>query len=138
VTSAPFNPVAVAVAMRAGFVTRAFSGLEEHLSGLIQQAIAHRGFSLIDILQPCVSFNKVNTFNWYKKRCRELPMDYDPKNWEAAMKIAEEWGDSIPIGIIYRNDRPPFEENFPLLQAGPLVGRDVDRSMLMKIMEGYR
>jgi 2-oxoglutarate ferredoxin oxidoreductase subunit beta len=138
VTSAPFNPVAVSVAMRAGFVARAFSGLEEHLSGLIRQAIAHRGFSLIDILQPCVSFNKVNTFSWYKKRCRELPPDYDPKNWETAMKVAEEWGDAIPIGIIYRNDRPPFEENFPLLQEGPWVGRDVDRKMLLKIMEGYR
>jgi 2-oxoglutarate ferredoxin oxidoreductase subunit beta len=138
VASAPFNPVATAVAMRAGFVARAFSGLVDHLSSLIQQAIAHRGFSLIDILQPCVSFNKVNTFSWYKERCKELPAGYNPANWEVAMKVAEEWGNSIPIGIIYRNERPSLEEKFPVLRRGPLVGQDVDRKMLRKIMEGYQ
>ncbi|MDI6752834.1 MAG: 2-oxoacid:ferredoxin oxidoreductase subunit beta [Thermodesulfobacteriota bacterium] len=138
VTSAPFNPVAVAVAMKAGFVARGFSGLEDHLSGLIKQAIAHRGFSLIDILQPCVSFNKVNTFSWYKKRCRELPADYDPQSREAALKVAEEWGDIIPIGIIYRNDRLPFEDKFPILSEGPLVGRQVDRNLLAKVIDSYR
>ncbi len=73
VPSAPFNPIAVAVAMQAGFVARGFSGMTDHLTRLIQQAITHKGFSLVDILQPCVSFNKVNTFAWYKKRCYELP-----------------------------------------------------------------
>jgi 2-oxoglutarate ferredoxin oxidoreductase subunit beta len=138
VTSAPFNPVAVAVTMGAGLVARAFSGLEDHLSGLIQQAIAHRGFSLIDILQPCVSFNKVNTFGWYKKRCRELPSDYDPTDREAALKVAEEWGDRIPLGIIYRNGRPPLEDSFPVLKEGPLAGRSVDRDLLARVIEGFR
>gem|GEM_PF-109062 len=96
VASSPFNPVAVAVAMRGGFVARAFSGMVDHLAVIIQEAIAHRGFSLVDILQPCVSFNRINTFSWYKSRCRELPPDYDPSNWEAAMKTAEEW---CPAGL---------------------------------------
>jgi len=137
VPSAPFNPVAVAVAMRASFVARGFSGLTDHLSELIKQGIAHRGFALIDVLQPCVSFNKVNTFTWYKQRCNTLPPAYDSTDWEAAMKVAREWGNKIPIGIVYRNDRPAFEERFPWLRQGPLVGRDVDRVMLKKIMEGY-
>jgi 2-oxoglutarate/2-oxoacid ferredoxin oxidoreductase subunit beta len=138
VASAPFNSIAVAVAMRASFVARGFSGLVDHLAGLIQQAIAHKGFSLVDILQPCVSFNRVNTFSWYKQRCRELPADYDPTNWEIAMKRAGEWGDTIPIGIIYRNNRPSYEEHFPTLQSGPLAGRAVDRQKLAEIMDGYR
>lgn len=137
VTSAPFNPIEVAVAMRAGFVARGFSGMINHLSSAIQQGIAHRGVAMIDILQPCVSFNKVNTFAWYKERCNPLPAGYDPTDWEAAIKVAAEWGDKIPIGIIYRNDRQPFEDHFPVLSQGPLVGRDVDRVMLTKIMEGY-
>jgi len=135
--SSSFNPVAVAVAMKAGFVARAFSGLPDHLAQLIQQAIAHRGFSLIDILQPCVSFNKVNTFTWYKSRCRELPPDYDPANWTAAIQKAEEWGETIPVGIIYQNSKHPFEENFPVLKHGPLVGRDLDRKVLSKILAKY-
>ena len=112
VEAAQFNPVAVAVAMRAGFVARGFSGMTDHLSNLIVKAIAHRGLSLIDILQPCVSFNKVNTFGWYKKRCYQLPHDHDPTDWNAAMKVAFQWGDKIPVGVIYKNDKPAFGERF--------------------------
>ena len=137
VPSAPFNPIAVAVAMRAGFVARGFSGMIDHLSELTQQGISHQGFALIDVLQPCASFNKVNTFSWYKERCEPLPSAYDPTDWKAAMEMSFEWGDKIPVGIIYRNDRLPFEEHFSVLSQGPLVGRDVDRQMLKKIMEGY-
>jgi len=138
VSSAPFNPIAVAVAMEAGFVARGFSGMTDHLSELIQEGIAHRGFALIDVLQPCVSFNKVNTFAWYKERCDPVSRTYDPTDWEAAMKVAREWGDRIPTGIIYRNDRVPFEEHVPVLRQGPLVGREVDRVMLRNMMDGCK
>jgi 2-oxoglutarate ferredoxin oxidoreductase subunit beta len=137
VASAPFNPIAVAVTMEAGFVARGFSGMIDHLSELIQKAIAHPGFALIDVLQPCVSFNRVNTFAWYKEKCYPLPREYDPTDWEEAIKMAREWGNKIPVGIIYRNDRLPFEKHFPVLSQGPLVGRDVDRVILKRIMEGY-
>ncbi|MES0350298.1 MAG: 2-oxoacid:ferredoxin oxidoreductase subunit beta [Desulfobacteria bacterium] len=137
VISAPFNPIAVAVAMQAGFVARGFAGSIDHLSELIQQGIAHRGLALVDVLQPCVSFNKVNTFAWYKDRCKPLPPTHDTTDWEKAMKVARQWGDEIPIGIIYRNERPSFDEQFPVLDQGPLVGRDVDQETLKKILEGY-
>lgn len=137
VRSEPFNPVAVAVAMHAGFVARGFSGMADHLAGLIQKGITHRGLSLIDVLQPCVTFNKVNTFAWYKKRCYELPEGYDPENWDKAMATAMEWGDKIPVGIIYRNSRPSYESKLSVLNQGPLVGRDVDRLRLKTIMEEY-
>lgn len=134
VASAPFNPIAVAVAMQAGFVARGFAGMIEDLSDLIQQAIAHRGFALIDVLQPCVSFNRVNTWDWYKERCKPLPQEYDPTDWQKAMKGAREWGDKIPVGIIYRNDRPSLDER---LGRGALVGQEVDPTMVRKIMGGY-
>jgi 2-oxoglutarate ferredoxin oxidoreductase subunit beta len=137
VISSPFNPMAVAVAMQAGFVARGFAGSIDHLSELIQQGIAHRGLALVDVLQPCVSFNKVNTFAWYKDRCKPLPPTHDTTDWEKAMKVARQWGDEIPIGIIYRNERPSFDEQFPVLDQGPLVGRDVDQETLKKILEGY-
>jgi 2-oxoglutarate ferredoxin oxidoreductase subunit beta len=137
VMSYPFNPVAVATAMKASFVARGFSGEIKHLSGLIRQAISHQGFALVDILQPCVSFNKVNTYAWYKERCKTLPIDYDPTNHETALKAAFEWGDHIPIGLIYRNDRPPYEERIPALRGGPLIQRTVDRKRLHDIMEGF-
>ena len=134
VFSAPFNPIAVAVAMQAGFVARAFSGMVDHLSELIQQGIAHQGFALIDILQPCVSFNKVNTFAWYKKRSYTLPTEYDPRDWGNAMKTATEWDEKIPLGIIYRNARRSLGER---IGRGRLVGRETDRDVLGKIIKGF-
>ena len=137
VASLPFNPIAVAVAMQASFVARGFSGMIDHMAGLIKEAIAHQGFALIDVLQPCVSFNKVNTFAWYKKRCYTLPDDYDATDWQAAMQTAVEWGDKIPLGIIYRNQRTSFEKRFSVLQRGPLVGQDTDLAELKKILEKF-
>jgi 2-oxoglutarate ferredoxin oxidoreductase subunit beta len=138
VLSAPFNPIAVAVAMKAGFVARGFAGMIDNLSALIRQGISHNGFSLIDVLQPCVSFNKVNTFAWYKQRCTALSSTYDPTQWEEAMKVASEWGERIPLGIIYRNDRTSFEDHFPVLSQGSLIEKEVDQGMLREIMEDYR
>jgi 2-oxoglutarate ferredoxin oxidoreductase subunit beta len=137
VASAPFNPIAVAVAMQASFVARGFSGMIEHLAGVIEKAIAHEGFALIDVLQPCVSFNKVNTFAWYKKRCYTLPDEYDPSDWQTAMGMAMEWGEKIPLGVIYRKQRPTFESRLPVLEQGPLVGRDTDMKKLEEILEKF-
>ena len=137
VASSPFNPLAVSIAMNAGFVARGFSGRTEHLSDLIQKAVNHKGFSLIDILQPCVSFNKVNTFGWYNDRCYELDESHDPYDFDAAMKLAQDWSEKIPLGVIYKNDRPSLEDHFPIYQDGPLVGRDVDREKLNGVLESY-
>jgi 2-oxoglutarate ferredoxin oxidoreductase subunit beta len=133
----PFNPVATAVATHAGFVSRSFAGMIEHMAEMIRKAIAHRGLSLVDILQPCPSFNKVNTWEWYRKRCYAIPKDHDASNWDAAMELAYEWGDRIPIGVIYRNDRTAFGDKFAILKEGPLVGREVDRHALAAIMESF-
>lgn len=137
VLAAPFNPIAVAVAMHAGFVGRSFSGMPDHLSKLLVQAISHQGFSLVDVLQPCVSFNKVNTYAWFKERCYELTTDYDPTDWTVSMKTAAEWGKKIPIGLIYKNNRPAFEKNFSALSQGPLSEQETDMTKLKKIINKF-
>jgi len=137
VASLPFNPIAVAVAMQASFVARGFSGMIDHLAGLIKEALAHEGFALIDVLQPCVSFNKVNTFAWYKQRCYKLPDEYNPTDWQTAMQRAMEWGDRIPLGIIYRNQRPTFESRHAVLKQGAPVDGKTDLKKLEKIMDKF-
>ncbi len=137
VFSAPFNPMTVAVAMQAGFVARGYAGEPEPLSELIRQGIEHRGLSLIDVLQPCVSFNKVNTYAWYKERCYPLAEDHDPTNRVSAIKAADEWADGIPLGVLYRNDRPAFDDHFSPATEGPLAARGVDVAELRMIMESY-
>jgi 2-oxoglutarate ferredoxin oxidoreductase subunit beta len=135
--SEAFNPMAVAVAMRASFVARGFSGDIEHVSGLIQAGVRHKGFALIDILQPCVTFNHINTFAWYKERCVKLAGDYDPTDWKAAMAKAAEFGETIPIGVIYVNDRPTFESRLPTVGPGALADRAPDLERLAAILESY-
>lgn len=126
-----FNPVVVAVAMKAGFVARAFTGEQEHLKGLIKEAVNHPGFALVDILQPCVSFNKVNTFKWYKERCYKLE-DHDPTDWGAALKKADEFHDRIPIGVLYKNDKPPFPTK------GQLATQRYEKEDLKSLLRSYR
>jgi 2-oxoglutarate ferredoxin oxidoreductase subunit beta len=132
-----FNPVETAVALRAGFVARSFTGMPLHLTKMILEAIRHKGFSLVDVLQPCVSFNKVNTFAWYKDRCKELPADYDASDWNAAMGVAAKWGSEIPVGVIYKCDRPSFEERLGLSKDSTLVESPVPVDSLKKIMETF-
>jgi 2-oxoglutarate ferredoxin oxidoreductase subunit beta len=134
----PFHPLAVAVAMQAGFVARGFSGMQEQLVALIQEALDFPGFSLVDILQPCVSFNHVNTLQWYKQRCTPLEEDYDPTDWEQAMVKSLAWGDSIPTGVIFKNEAAtPFAEHFSVLSGGPLMHQTRDMSIVSDIMESY-
>ena len=137
VCSEPFNPVAVAVAMKAGFVARSFTGMPGHLSEMIQKAVSHNGFALLDVLQPCVSFNKVNTFRWYRERCKPLPADYDPHDWERAMRTAMLWGEETPMGVIYENERPTFESHFPVCATGGLVALKTAKETLRQIMMSY-
>lgn len=138
VPSQAFNPLVVAMAMHAGFVARGFAGMPDHLAGLIGMAIAFQGFALVDILQPCVSFNKVNTFDWYKQRVYEIPKAHDIRNWEQAMGLAQEFGERIPLGVIYQNDaRPTFESHFSVLAQGPLLGRPTEKTKLKELMDSY-
>ncbi|MFH1215290.1 MAG: thiamine pyrophosphate-dependent enzyme [Pseudomonadota bacterium] len=135
--STPFNPVAVAVIMGISFVARGYAGDQDHLSALITEAIKHKGTSLVDILQPCVSFNTVNTYNWYKDRCYHLGAEYDCADQEAAIRTALTFGDKIPLGVIYRNDKAVFEDHFPSLQNGPLYSQPVPAEALKKVLESY-
>jgi 2-oxoglutarate ferredoxin oxidoreductase subunit beta len=111
-----------------------------HLKATVKAAILHKGFSLVDIFQPCVSFNKVNTYEWYKQRVYDVGADYNPEDRTGAFQKALEWGDRIPLGVIYKNNRPTFDERVPLIKELPLVNQEqsVDRSKIEAVlMEFY-
>ncbi|MEW5914239.1 MAG: 2-oxoacid:ferredoxin oxidoreductase subunit beta [Thermodesulfobacteriota bacterium] len=137
VYSYPFNPVAVAISCHAGLVARGYAGEVEHLAGLIQRGLAHRGLAVIDILQPCVSFNKLNTYQWYKQRVYKLGDEHDPGNWDAAIRLSYEFGERIPIGVIYQNQRAAFQDHYPMLQKGPLARQAVDYDILAQVMDNF-
>ena len=119
----PVNPIAAALAA-ATFVARSWSGDLPHLTEMIVRALHHRGYALLDVFQPCVTFNRANSYDYYRPRVYKLQEDpaYDPTDRSEAFRRALEWGERIPIGIFYQTeDRPAFEEGLPALQAGPLV-----------------
>jgi len=128
VFSEQLNPMALAVALDCSFVARGFAGNTEHLKELMKEAVLHKGFSLLDILQPCVTFNKINTYDWYKQRVYTIEPEYNPENRIEAFKKALEWGDHIPLGIIYKNKRPVLEERIPVIKDNPLVRQGFDLS----------
>jgi 2-oxoglutarate ferredoxin oxidoreductase subunit beta len=124
----PVNPLTLALSAGATFVGRGFSGDQKHLTELIKQAIQHNGFSFLDIFSPCVTYNKDNTFQWFRPRVKKLEdnAEYDSTNWIVAMEKATVWGDEIPIGKFYEtNDIPTLEETEPVLEAGPMISRDL-------------
>jgi len=122
VTAAPLNPLAIAIVESCSLVARSFSGDEEHLTAMMVEAIRHTGgFALLDILQPCVTFNRLNTFKWYKDRVRPVSGDHDPYDRTKALELALKWGDEIPIGVIFRCDRPTFESRQPALAERTLL-----------------
>jgi len=136
VLSGQLNPMAMAVALNCSFVARGYAGDHEHLKGLIKEAVQHKGFSLVDILQPCVTFNRVNTYAWYSERVYHIEASYDPTDRVRAFERALEWGERIPLGIIYRNKRTTFEEKIPVIKEKPLAKQKISFNELKKSIEG--
>jgi 2-oxoglutarate ferredoxin oxidoreductase subunit beta len=119
------NPLALAISLDCGFVARAFAGASSlpFLKDIIKEAINHKGFALVDILQNCITFNKVNTFDWYKERVYHLEEEYDPRDRIEAFKRSLEWGNRIPTGIFYKNERKSFEQRLLANLESPLVNQ---------------
>jgi 2-oxoglutarate ferredoxin oxidoreductase subunit beta len=123
------NPLLLAIAGGATFVARGFAGDTKQLVWLIQEAVKHPGYALIDVLQPCVTYNKVNTYEWDRAHVYKLEDDaeYDAGRRDLALQKALEWGGKIPTGVLYRElGRPTYEEQVTALKKGPLVTQPID------------
>ena len=134
----PFNPLALAIISGATFVARAYAGDMAKLTEIIVEANKHKGLSVIDILQPCVTFNKVCTHGFYRENIYYLEEGYDPSNKQKALERAAEFGKKkIPLGIFYRSDRPSYEENIPQIKEKPLIEIPVDRITTGELFKKY-
>jgi 2-oxoglutarate ferredoxin oxidoreductase subunit beta len=132
----PFNPLAVAIAMNASFVARAFAGHPEQTGEIMRRAIEHEGYALVDVFQPCVSFNKINTFQWFEDNTYYLDEAYDTRDRAEAFKTATAEG-GFALGVIYVNEqRVPFGKNLAAYQTSnePLYMRDPDLDKLAELI----
>ncbi len=134
------NPIPLAIAAGATYVARGYTGQIKHLAELIKGGIQHRGFALIDTFSPCVTFNRDNTHEYFKQRTRQL-VDHDPTDFHAAMDLAYQWGEEIPIGLFWqRSDLPALDELEPVLaDAGPLARRSlgIDRETAQALVREH-
>ena len=140
VINEPFNAVAMAIALNASFVARAFVGDMEKTKKILKQAINHNGYALIDLLCPCVSFNRVNTFQWYKENSYNLDESHDPYDQMQAMKVALDTS-KFALGVLYLNPkRRPYSENIRIYDEDkrPLYQRNLDKQKFNQLLEGFR
>jgi len=135
----PFNPIALAISLDASFVARAFGGDVKQTTEILKKAIAHKGYALVDIFQPCVSYNRLNTYQWFKQNTYYLEDSYDPHDRGEAFKRAIE-REKSPLGILYINPRATFEENLGVYRESkePLYRRDPDIRKLSELIDSRR
>ena len=133
----PFNPIAVSLALDAPFVARANVGDTEETKEIIKQAISFRGCSMVDIFQPCVVFNKINTYKWFKDNTYYLPDDYDPTDRKRAFEKAIET-EKLPLGVIYRHDGRELYEDLLGISKTPAYEHKVSEEAFEKLIAEYR
>ncbi|HEY9777641.1 MAG TPA: thiamine pyrophosphate-dependent enzyme [Planktothrix sp.] len=118
----PLNPLALAITTGATYVARGFSGEQQQLADLIQGGIAHKGFALIDVFSPCVTYNKINTYQFFKERVYKLEDEgWEPSNFYKSLEKSFEWGDRIPVGLLYKTEQPTYEDSEAIFKNGALV-----------------
>src|SRR5271167_1836967 len=116
----PINPIPMAIIGGAGYVARAFSGKQKHMVEMFKGAIQHKGFALVDVFSPCVTYNKDNTYQWFNPRVKILEeQGHDPADLHKAIDRGYQWGEEIPIGLFWRRtDLQTLEEQEPVLHTG--------------------
>jgi 2-oxoglutarate ferredoxin oxidoreductase subunit beta len=134
-----FNPLAIAISLGASFVARALAGDVAQTKDIIKKAIIHKGYALVDILQPCVTYNKLNTHQWFKAKTYYLDPSYDPHDRIEALRRTSEV-ERLPLGIFYLNPRPTFEEKLSVYRESkdPLFKRSPDLKKLSELIHSKR
>lgn len=122
----PINPITSAIMNGATFVARGFSGDGKQLMDLMKKAIQHKGFALIDIFSPCVTFNHDNDYSFFKPRVKRLEeAGHDPSDWKSACEKAMEWGETIYTGLFLQKEQPTLDQLEPVLEDGPMHAREL-------------
>ncbi len=133
----PFNPLQTALTLKASFVAQGYSGNYKQLKEIIKAAIEHRGFSLVDVIQPCVTFNKVHDFGWYREHISELD-EHDASDWQAAFELSKSEREKIKTGIYYQNEKiPAYHEQVEQLQKDTLINQWTGKSNIESVIEDY-
>jgi len=138
VIEVPINPIALAIASGATYISRGFSKEMRHLTKLIVDGLKHKGFTLVDVLQPCVTFNRKNTYDWFSERVYKLEeKGHNVTDKQAAFLKALEWNDRIPIGLFYKETKPTYEDELAQIVEMPLVKQRIEDIDIRHLMDEF-
>jgi 2-oxoglutarate ferredoxin oxidoreductase subunit beta len=138
-TVPPLNPIAHALVSNGSFVARGFAGDPKHLQRLMVEAVRHKGFNYIDVFQPCVTFNYLNTYDWFRQRIYKLEdTGHDVADRQKALEKSFEWGERIPIGIFYKDERSTFRDNLPHVKDKSLAKMPSEEVDISRIIESMK
>lgn len=132
-----FNPLAVALSLDASFVARAFAGDIIQSKEIIKAAILHKGYALVDVFQPCVVFNKQNTYQWFKEKSYYLDEKHDKTDRQKAFSIACDL-EKLALGILYQKESKPTYETLVRTGTDPLYARKFDKTSFNALLESYK
>ena len=137
----PINPIPMAIIGGATYVARGFSGKQKHLVELLKGAIMHKGFALVDVFSPCVTYNKVNTYPWFRERVYDLQAEgHDASSWDQAMNAAKQPENRIATGVFYKVLIPTYEELEPAYKFGPPAKQKLglDKESVEALVAGFK
>lgn len=133
----PLNPLQLALSLQTTFVAQGYSGNHQQLKEIIKAGIMHKGFSLIDIIQPCITFNKDHDFDWYKQNIVELK-DHDPQNWQSAYELSSSQREKIATGIYFQNESlPAYHQQLEQLKEKTLISQRQNEVDLTTVIQDY-
>jgi len=124
---APIRPGLLALASGATFIAQGFSAYQDQLVEIIIKAIEHKGFSFVNVFSPCVTFNKTNTYQWFRDNLRILEEDHDPRDYGVAINTYIETG-GLFTGILYSNNDIDYYSKLPGERGNAVVDEDLDIS----------
>ena len=123
VIEVPINAPAIAILQGASLVVQGYAGDTPHLSGLMSEALNHKGLSLVNVLQPCVTFNKFNTYEYYKDHVYKIDQSFDSSNKMSGLSALLD-PEKIPVGVLYKNETQAFHTQLPQIAKIPLVSQN--------------
>jgi 2-oxoglutarate/2-oxoacid ferredoxin oxidoreductase subunit beta len=133
----PMNQLALAISQSGSFVAQASAAHKEHLVQVLTQAIEHRGLSMVNVLQPCPTWDKVHTYPYYREHCYELGPEHEPTDQLAALQLVLFAREKLPLGILYRNDRPAYEDVVLSQRPRPLRDRPLEPRKVAELFEDF-
>jgi 2-oxoglutarate ferredoxin oxidoreductase subunit beta len=136
--SKPLNPLSLAISQECSFVAQGLSSKAAQLVDLLKQAITNQGFSLINVLQPCVSWDKKHTYQYYQERCYQLEPDYDPTDRYSAFELVSQNEQKIPLGVIYKNPRPAYDRLVLQNIDGSLRDQKTKSQTISELVDQFR